>query len=309
MQILGGSQSIPPGSGPYALGIGIFDGVHLGHQVLLRRVLTLAHAEGLPSLAYTFNPHPARVLNPTHAPQLIEPVEKRLERIGTLGFEAALVEPFNRELAAMPAEQFVSDILVARLRARHVVVGKDFTFGHERRGNVELLRQLGGAAGFEVHAIPLLRFEGRVVTSSEIRKAVAAGDMRTAAQLLGRPFALEGMVRRGDQRGTKLGFPTANVETHNELVPMTGVYACRVGGPFEARPAVVNLGYSPTFGGSKLKIEAHVLDFPHQPLYGLVLSIDFIEKLRDEQRFDDVEALKAQIARDVARGREVLRAT
>lgn len=305
MQVLGPSRSLPLGSGPYAIGIGIFDGVHRGHRLLLGRVLELARGSDVASLAFTFHPHPGHTVG-GKAPQLIEPIETRLERIAELGFSAALVEPFNREFAEMSAEHFVNHTLVGKLRARHVVVGADFAFGRGRAGNVEMLRAAGEKAGFDVHPIDIVEHEGVVVSSTAIRERVTAGDMGAAAAMLGRPFSFEGVVMRGHQRGTALGIPTANVETHNELLPRTGVYAAFVGGPIPRHPAVVNVGQSPTFKVGRLRVEAHVLDFPYRPLYGLVLQVEFVARLRDEVRFNGPEALLAQIQTDIEQARRAL---
>lgn len=305
MQVLAGSNSIPAGSGPYAVGIGIFDGVHRGHRTLLGKVLELAKQDGVQSLAYTFHPHPAHLLAPKNAPLLIEPIEMRLERVAGMGFSAALIEPFTRELADMPAETFVHHVLLAKLQARHVVVGADFAFGKDRTGNVSFLEDMGARLGFGVHPVPLLAYAGSPVSSTRIRRLVAAGEVRSANDLLGRPFSLSGVVLRGHQRGAKLGFGTANIEPHNELMPLPGVYAARVSGPVENAPAVVNVGYSPTFNVGKLRVEAHILDFESRPLYGLTIDVDFIDRLRDERRFNGVEELVDQVKLDIAAARRI----
>lgn len=305
MQVFGGSKNVPAGSGPYAVGIGIFDGVHRGHRQLLSRVLELAKGDGVQSLAYTFHPHPAHLLAPKNAPQLIEPIETRVERLGGMGFDAVLVEPFTRELADMPAETFVLHVLLAKLQAKHIVVGSDFAFGKDRLGNVAFLQSMGARLGFEVHPVPLLQHAGNPVSSTRVRKLIAAGEVRGASDLLGRPFSLSGVVLRGHQRASQLGFPTANLEPHSELMPMPGVYAARVHGPVENAPAVVNVGYSPTFNVGRLRVEVHILDFPARPLYGLALDIDFVERLRDEQRFNGVEALVDQVKLDIAAARRI----
>jgi riboflavin kinase/FMN adenylyltransferase len=306
MHVYGCSAHLPPATRHVAVGIGIFDGLHLGHRALLGRVLELARAEGLESVAYTFDPHPARLFSPATAPKLIERVECRLERLSALGIDVAVVEPFNRTFASMEAETFIRHVLVGKLGAKHVVVGRDFTFGRDRRGDAAMLQAFGRLLDFRVHPMPLVELDGQAVTSSAVRTAVTRGDMPLAGKLLGRPFCLCGLVMRGAQRGSQLGFPTANVGTHNELIPATGVYACRCKGPFGTALAVVNLGFSPTFDVQELRIEAHLLDFPDKPLYGAVLELDFIAKLRDEVRFDGVEALTEQIARDVTQARAVL---
>ena len=306
MRVVRGSGGIERSQGPFAVGIGIFDGVHRGHQALLRRVIALADHDGIQSLAFTFDPHPAQVLSPDLAPKLIEPLEQRIARLDALGIGTTLVEPFTPELAAVGAESFAADVLAGRLAARHVVVGADFTFGRGRGGNVEKLTEWGAKLGFTVHPVHILEIDGIRVSSSKIREFVWAGAMRGAALLLGRPFALMGVVQRGATRGKQLGFGTANLKPQNELLPAIGVYAARASGTFGTRDAVVNVGYAPTFGGTELKVEAHLLDYDGGPLYGTPISIDLIDRLRDEMRFHDAEELKRQIQADVAEARRIL---
>jgi riboflavin kinase/FMN adenylyltransferase len=306
MRILASSRSLSESVGPFAVGLGIFDGVHLGHRALLARVRDLADADGVDSLVYTFNPHPAKLLVPERAPRLLEPIENRLEIFSTLGIGAVMVERFDREFAAIPAETFIDTVLVQKLRARHVVVGAGFTFGAGGKGTTALLEAQGRRAGFATHIQPAVTADGEVVSSTRIRRLVASGDLGAAQRLLGRPFTLVGLVMRGVMRGQKLGFPTANLEVANETLPATGVYVARALGTFGEHGAVVNVGYTPTFGADKLKIEAHLLDFPFQPLYGQQMSLLLLEKLRDEQRFDGPDSLKAQIRRDLERARTLL---
>lgn len=308
MQVVRGSTSMEADGRRFAVGIGIFDGVHRGHQALFRQVLALAQAEGLETLAYTFDPHPARLLSPASAPKLIEPVDARIERIAALGIGTILVEPFTREFAATSAETFASDLLARRLGARQVVVGADFTFGRGRGGDVPKLAQWGKELGFEVHPVELVKLDGIVASSTRVREFVWAGAMRGAGLILGRPFCLTGVVQRGAGRGVQLGFGTANVQTHNELLPSVGVYAGVAHGPFGARTAVINVGFAPTFGGNELKIEAHLLEYGGEPLYGSVLTLDFVDRIRDEVKFNGVEALKAQIRRDIDDARRLLAA-
>lgn len=306
MQVVGPSSGVDIGSGPYAVGIGIFDGVHRGHRALLSRVLELAERDSVQSLAYTFHPHPSKLLAPAKAPRLIEPIEERLERFGALGFNAALVEPFTPELAAMSAPAFIEEILVARLRVRHVVVGEDFTFGKGRSGNVAVLREAGARHGFDVHPMSLVTFDDAPVTSTRIRGLIERGDVAAASRLLARPFSLTGVVMRGHQRGTAMGFPTANIEPHNELAPTNGIYVARVtGGDIQSAPAVVNVGTSPTFNVNRWRVEAHLLDFPARPLYGMTITVEFIERLRDELRFNGIDDLMAAMHKDVADARAV----
>ncbi|MBC7794828.1 MAG: riboflavin biosynthesis protein RibF, partial [Clostridia bacterium] len=244
-------------------------------------------------------------LAPAHAPRLIEPVETRIERLGLLGFDAVLVEPFTAELAAMSAETFIEKVLVERMRARHVVVGSDFTFGKNRSGNAELLASLGARYGFEVHPTSLVAYAGALVTSTRIRGLVDTGDVATARVLLGRPFSLTGIVLRGHQRGTAMGYPTANIEPHNELMPANGIYVANVSGPVESARAVVNVGVSPTFNVNHLRVEAHILDFPPRPLYGSTLTVDFLERIRGEKRFSGMKELVSAIDEDLVEARAI----
>lgn len=306
MQILATSRTLQKPVGPFAVGIGIFDGVHLGHQALLSKVTELAKQDVITSLAYTFNPHPARVLVPDRAPKLLEPMENRLEGFAALGLEACMVERFDQEFADFPARYFVDFILVDKLRVKHVVIGEGFTFGAEGSGTTELLEQMGKQAGYETHVIEPVRHGGEIVSSTRIRSLIEQGDVAGAAELLGRPFALSGSTRRGVNRGAKLGFPTANLKPDNETLPGKGVYAARACGAFGDYGAVVNVGYTPTFGSDELKIEAHLLGFESRPLYGAVMSLELIDKLRDEQRFDGPEALVQQINQDIEKARQIM---
>lgn len=293
---------------PCAVALGIFDGVHRGHRVLLSRARELAQKDGIESLVYTFHPHPAQALVPTRAPRLIEPIEIRLERFAGMGLDAALLERFSPEFAATPPEKFVSEILFDKLQARHVVVGAGFTFGAGGKGTTALLTDLAKARGVSVHIVDPVLVDGERVSSTQIRDLVSAGDMRKAAALLGRPFTLTGLVMRGRRRGRELGFGTANLSPENELLPDNGVYAAIVNGAIGTFQSVVNVGTVPTFGDQALKIEAHLLGFDGRDLYGATLALDFIERLRNEQKFDNAAALKAQIGRDIDRARQLLAA-
>lgn len=309
MRIFAGFRDIGSKEGDSAIGIGIFDGVHRGHQALLKKVAELARADRLSPVAYTFHPHPAQVLNHQLAPKLIEPVQSRLRRFEALGIAEAVVEPFDRKFAGMQAQDFVTEVLVKALHVRHVVVGAGFTFGSKQRGNVALLEELGRAHTFEVHAIPHVRMAGIEVSSTKVREFVTGGQMAGATLLLGRPFVLIGTVVEGARRGATLGFPTANLQAQNETIPAKGVYAAVAHGSFGRRNAVVNVGYTPTFAGNTdIKIEAHLLGYEGPSFYHSVLSLELIERLRDEQRFDGVEALRAQIAKDIAQAQSIFEA-
>lgn len=292
-----------------AVALGNFDGVHKGHQELVSRAIRHARSVSGPAVAFTFEPHPTRVLAPALAPPLILPLEHRLELLEEAGLDAVVLEPFTTELAKVSAESFVREVLWSELKVKVAVVGYNFTFGHRRQGNPEVLRALGVDLGFTVDVVSPVEVQGMQCSSTKIRELILEGNMGGAALLLGRAFSVRGTVIHGNHRGRLLGFPTANVSAPVELFPRLGVYAARVrrldvpGQP--VLPAVVNVGRAPTFGAGPVTVEAHVLDFQGD-LYGQRIEVSFIKHLRDECRFDGPEALKAGIAADVAAARQVL---
>ncbi|MEM6531306.1 MAG: bifunctional riboflavin kinase/FAD synthetase [Myxococcota bacterium] len=306
MQIFSGSHGIAEPVGPYAVVVGNFDGLHLGHRSLIDEVNRRAEPDGLPTLAYTFHPHPASVLSPRGGPALIEPLELRVERLADSGFNATLIEPFNRDFAKVTAEEFLTEILHRRLQAKHVVVGENFRYGNRASGNVAMMIARGAELGFSAVGMPMVEIDGAPASSTRVRDALREGHMRLVNTLLGRRFSVTGLVMRGDQRGTAMGFPTANVATHYELLPAIGVYAALVNGDFADQPAVVNIGYAPTFSRSEMKIEAHILDFEPRPLYGKALEVTFVARIRGEKKFDGPTELSEQIARDIAEARAIL---
>ncbi len=300
-------QSLTPQGWPSpAVTIGNFDGVHRGHQALIRAAARRAGEQGGRTVVLTFDPHPARLLDPEGAPATLTTLDQKGELLGGLGVDVFVVLPFTPELARLPAEGFVGGVLVEALGAQSVVVGEDFRFGHRRRGDVPRLEELGGRHGFEVEALPPVLHEGLPVSSSRVREVLARGQVEEARALLGRSFFIDGRVVEGERRGRTLGFPTANLATPNETLPLGGVYAarCRVP-PGRWIPAVVNIGRRPTFGGGGVSVEAHLLDF-EADLYGAELRIEFVGRLREERRFDGPEALVAQIGEDVSRARALV---
>jgi riboflavin kinase/FMN adenylyltransferase len=310
MRVFQGHQAagVLPAGGAVALGN--FDGVHKGHQELVRRARAHAQRLGGPSLVLTFEPHPTRVLAPQHAPPLILPLEHRLELLAGLGLDATILEPFTLDYSKTPAESFVRDVLAGALRVHAVVVGFNFTFGHRRGGNPELLATLGTQLGFGLDVVPEVLVDGQPCNSTRIRALLAQGDAAGVTTLLGRPFGVRGEVVHGHHRGRTLGFPTANVEAAVELLPALGVYAARVTSldgrdDLRGHPAVVNVGVSPTFDGTRVTVESHLLDF-REDLYGRRVEVAFVARLRAEQRFSGVDALKAQITQDAAAARAVL---
>ncbi|MBF5044731.1 riboflavin biosynthesis protein RibF [Aggregicoccus sp. 17bor-14] len=296
-----------------AVALGNFDGVHLGHQALFAE----ARRHG-PAFAFTFQPHPGKVLQPDLAPKLITLLPRKLELFARCGLAGAIVQPFSRDYARTPPREFEAALLDA-LGARHLVVGSDFTYGQARGGSVATLRQAAAERGASVHVVAPVTVDGVVASSSKVREYILEGRVGAAQRLLGRPFDLDGTVVPGAGRGRGIGFPTANVDTQNELRPAPGVYAIRVGllepegaaGPGSVRavsrwhPGAANIGVKPTFGGSEVTIEAHLLDFSGD-LYGRELRVQFLERLRPEQRFGSVAELAGQIKRDIEAARTVI---
>ncbi len=288
-----------------AVTIGAYDGVHLGHQAVLAELRRLARARGLTTAVVTFDRHPATVVRPESAPKLLTDLDQKLEALQATGdVDEVVVIPFDHARSQEEPEQFVQEVLVDRLAARLVVVGEDFHFGRARRGNVELLRSMGG---FDVVGLALVRAGASVVSSTAVRVAVAAGEVEQAAALLGRPFEVRGTVVAGDRRGRELGFPTANLSMPADILqPGVGIYAGWYERPDRsAHPAAISVGRRPMFvdGAVAPIVEAHLLDFDGD-LYGEHARVRFTARLRDEERFESVDALVAQMGRDVedARG-------
>jgi riboflavin kinase/FMN adenylyltransferase len=302
-------ESLAPRGWPsVVVTIGNFDGVHRGHQALVAACVEGARARGGTAAVLTLHPHPTRLLDPARAPGALTTLAQKEEILGTLGVDHLVVLPFTREVARRSAREFVRSVLAGGLAARQVIVGEGFRFGWRREGDAAALERLGAELGFEAVVVPPVLYEGAVVSSSRVREALAAGDAAGAEALLGRAYFVDGRVVHGDGRGRLLGIPTANVESENEILPRSGVYAgrCRVGSG-EWHPAVVNLGSRPTFGGGATTLEAHLIDFEGD-LYGARVRLGFLDRLRDERRFDGPEALVAQIRDDVVRARAVVAA-
>ena len=283
--------------------LGNFDGVHLGHQKILQRAIEHAHAAGIPSVAITFDPVPKKILQPENAPPLIQTLEQRLNKMESHGIENAIVVPFSRPFAQKKPEEFVQHFLIDRLKVRFFVVGEGFSFGHQKQGDLSLLRSLGARCDFEVDAVPEIRDDGTRISSSQIRTYIQEGRMENARRFLGEPFTMTGIVVQGEQLGGKLGIPTANIRFENEIVPARGVYVCKAISSAVTYSAVTNVGLRPTFEGKRLTVEAHLLDFSGN-LYGSRLDLQFLHKLREEQKFQSVDELKNQIHRDIANARE-----
>jgi riboflavin kinase/FMN adenylyltransferase len=284
-----------------AAALGNFDGVHLGHRALIRSAASHGRAG-----VVTFAPHPGKVLQPDLAPKLVSTYDRKLELLAEAGATFAVVQPFTMDFARTQPQAF-EEQLFDRLKLKAVVVGADFTYGQKRAGTVAQLGNAAAARGAKVEVVAQVVLEGVVVSSSKVREYILEGRVEAAERLLGRPFDLDGTVVKGAARGRTIGFPTANIDTDNELKPAPGVYAVRVrrqpGGSWHA--AAANIGVKPTFGGTEVTIEAHLLDF-NGDLYGQALRVQFIARLRPEMRFGSVAELTAQIKRDVEHAREAV---
>ena len=287
------------------LTIGNFDGVHIGHLALFNKVKERAVSIGGQSAVMTFEPHPLKVMRAGSTPPLITPTRQKMKLLDQLGIDVILCVPFTREFAAISARDFVRDILVDKIGVTELVVGYDYSFGHKREGNIELLRELGTRAGFKVHIVEPVSVDHTLVSSTSIRRLVQKGELAEAKKLLGRDYQMCGKVVKGKNRGGRqLGFPTANLDVVDELTPKVGVYAVRVHIEDQIYDGLTNIGYNPTFGNNKLSVETHILDFSGD-LLGKTIKIDFIERLRDEKTFDTVKDLADQIGRDILRARDL----
>ena len=306
MQRWRGAAQAPRGWGRSVVTIGVFDGVHRGHQATIEYAVKRARELGDTSVVLTFDPHPSEVVRPGSHPAVLTTQERKAELIEELGVDALCVEPFTREFSKLSAEEFVHDVLVGHLHAAEVVVGENFRFGHKAAGDVDLLTRLGRRFGFTATAAPLLADDDTVYSSTYVRSCVAAGDVVAAANALGRPHRLEGVVVRGDRRGRELGFPTANLMCGQyAAIPADGVYAGWLVRSGQRLAAAVSVGTNPTFAGTERRVEAFVLDFSGD-LYGERVALDFVAHLRPTVKFDTLEALVAAISDDVARTRALL---
>jgi riboflavin kinase/FMN adenylyltransferase len=292
---------------PACLTIGAFDGVHRGHQALIGEMVGRAHAAGSAAVVVTFYPHPSVVLRGRRPAFYISTPEEKADYLAALNVDAVVTHPFNRDVANVGAADFVAR-LVEHARLSELWCGADFALGHNRQGGVDFLRAEGARRGFTVNVVEPVLIEGEVISSTRIRQALRDGAVEAAARYLGRPFRLTGQVVEGARRGRAIGIPTANLAVWEERAfPGVGVYACRAESGGSVRPAVVNIGFRPTFDGSEIRptVEAHLLDFSGD-LYGSTLTLDFIARLRPEVKFPGVEALVAQIQRDIAEARKIL---
>lgn len=292
--------------------IGVFDGVHAGHQALIGQAVEMAEHRGVPSVLMTFDPHPSEVVRPGSHPAQLTTLRRRAELVEQLEVDVFCVLPFTVELSRMPPDEFVHEVLVDRLHAAAVVVGENFTFGHKAAGNVDLLRRLGQRFGFVTEGADLVTDQqagngGVTFSSTYIRACIDAGDVTAAGAALGRPHRLEGIIVRGDGRGKELGFPTANLSTTRfAAVPADGVYACWfIHSSGRKLAAAVSVGTNPTFSGRERRVEAFVLDVD-EDFYGQRVSLDFVTRLRGQEKYDTLEALIEQMHLDVAETRKLL---
>lgn len=291
-----------------AVTIGNFDGVHRGHQQVMRAALSGARDRGVESVVCTFHPHTAQVLRPDTAPPMLQTIEQRLAAIAELGVDVAVVIPFDRRIAATGHRSFVDEFLRGELRVGSLHVSKGFSFGRDSAGSTAYLEQRASECGFDVERVDPLIVGGLPISSTRIRGLIAEGDVAAAEQLLGRPYAVVGTVVSGAGRGRELRVPTANIDVRNGCLPAAGVYVCEARLQGEPHPAVSNVGYRPTFDGADgLVIEAHLLDGSGD-LYGDEIELAFLARLRDECRFDSIATLRAQIARDISAARAHLMA-
>jgi riboflavin kinase/FMN adenylyltransferase len=286
---------------PTVLTLGVFDGLHLGHQMIMQTVAERAKAVGAQATAITFDPHPRAVLHPDSAPPLLQTLDQRLANFEVLGIEQAIVIPFDKEFASNPAEDFLRDIVHERLQAKEVFLGKGFAFGKGRGGNIDLLRKLSAELGFVADEVPEIVLRGQRISSSAIRKLLSEGRVNLARRMLGRPYGIEGVIIRGNRRGHTIGFPTANLHPHNRVIPKFGVYATATLVDGTWRRSITNVGVRPTFGQDlEPSIESYIFDFDGD-LYGDVLRVRFLHRIRDERKFNGIDELKTQISRDSSR--------
>jgi riboflavin kinase/FMN adenylyltransferase len=307
MEVLRGTEALPLDPGPSSVTVGVFDGVHRGHQAVIGRTVEVARERGIRSVVTTFDRHPREVLTHGHEPRMLTTLERRISLIEQLGVDTLLILQFTLEFSHTSPEVFVERFLDESLHADHVVLGSNFRFGYRAAGDLAYLREAAPSRGFTVDGIDTLEVDGRKVSSSSIREALSAGDLEWPRTALGRRFAVDGRVVRGAGRGAGLGFPTANLETNPRIqLPAVGVYAGVAVTNGGRDVAAINVGSNPTFGDEPVHIEAYLLDFEGD-LVGQEVSIEFWERLRDEERFASAEELVERIGEDVRRTRGVVR--
>jgi riboflavin kinase/FMN adenylyltransferase len=300
MRVIHHPQELKPAGRKVCLAIGFFDGVHLGHQQIIRQTLSDAKKHEAIGLVLTFDQHPNTVVAPSRLPPLVYSLRQKLRAIGSLGAENLLLIRFDKAFSEQTGEDFVRGLALDLGRIQSLCVGANFVFGHKRGGNVELLRKLGAELKFTVHGMAAVSLDGRAMSSTRIREAIRAGDLDRVSQMLGRAYALAGTIVRGDGLGHQIGFPTANLDATGLALPPHGVYAVRAEAGGKAHRAVLNIGLRPTLQNPnpQLRVEAHLIDFAGE-IYGEEMEVAFVDKLRPETRFPSLGELRAQIARDI----------
>lgn len=304
MPIVRDLSQLPTSARRGAVAIGNFDGVHRGHLEIVRRLLERSREVGGPAIVFTFDPHPVRILRPEQSPPPLTWSERKAELLAAHGVYMVVAYHTDEALLRLTAQEFFDKIVVGSLDAQAMVEGPNFYFGHNREGNVALLEQLTNAAGLTLDVVPPVSIGGELVSSSRIRALIAAGDVATAGQLLSAPYRIRGMVTHGAGRGSSIGFPTANLQGIDTLLPKPGVYAGRAMVQSILYPAAINLGPNPTFGESALKVEIHLLDY-HDSLYGQPLEVEFLAHLREITTFAGPAALVDQLQQDIKQTREI----
>ena len=301
MKVIRAANELKPGNRKVCLAIGFFDGVHLGHQQIIRQTIADAHQHNAIALVLTFDRHPNSVVAPGRVPPLIYSLPQKLRAIESLGAGHLLLVGFDKKFSEQPGEDFVRGLARDLGSIQSICVGADFVFGHKRSGNVALMKKLGGEIGFSVHGLAAVSLDGRVVSSTRIRETIRAGKLDAASQMLGRPYSIAGRVIEGDKLGRHLGFPTANLDVTGLVLAPNGVYAGLTTVKKKSHRVALNIGFRPTMVSAKpeLRVEAHLLDFSGR-LYGTELEIEIGEKLRDERKFASPTELRAQIALDIA---------
>jgi riboflavin kinase/FMN adenylyltransferase len=306
VQLIRGLGELPAACQRGALSIGNFDGVHRGHARLVEQLVRRAEVVGGPAVVFTFDPHPAQLLYPEAVPPALTPTARKAELLGELGVDVVIAYPTNRDVLALSPDQFFQRIVVELLRTQALVEGPNFFFGSGRSGSIRDLLRLCEQAGMVLDVVPPLQVGERYVSSSWIRELILAGDVRAADTLLTRPYRVEGEVVRGAGRGTRIGFPTANVEPHGLVLPPFGVYAGCAYVDGQRYAAAAHLGPNPTFSEEFVKLEVHLIDCEQRPLYDKHLAYDFLDRLRDVRPFDGVDALRSQLRRDVEAVRQIV---
>lgn len=284
--------------------IGNFDGVHIGHKKILTKIKEEAKQQGLSSCVITFHPHPQKVLQNIDIP-LLSPIRERLKLLEEQGIDVVACYTFTEDIAKISAQDFVKDILVGKLNLKHLIVGPDFSFGRKREGNLDLLNIMGQEYGFDTEVVETALIDGETVSSTSIRNLVREGNLSKANKFLGYNFFIEGQVKEGERRGRQIGFPTANLETDWDILPKVGVYATLANVNGTSHHSITNIGYRPTFGHNELLIETHIFDFT-EDIYKKRIKVEFVHRVRDEQKFNGPEALVEQIKKDVESVKEIL---